>query len=122
MVAFEPIVSVVEAEPFHISRLPFVADGFTLCRSSMPFIVKSLLAVMPPAPLIVKLFTFPIKMEEGSIIATGLVKTKVEEVFPASINPLEIPFVGELPEIVNVFEPIVSVPDCNSNNPFMVIS
>ena len=55
VVADPPMVRVFIAEPSHISRLPFVADGLALCRWSTPFTVISLLAVMPVVLFIVRL-------------------------------------------------------------------
>ena len=61
----------------------------------MPFIAKSLVAVTPPIPLMVKLFTFAENSEAGSVMAAVLVNTNVALVLLASIKPLVR--VGELP-------------------------
>jgi len=50
-----------------------VDEGLTLCKLRIPFTVKSLLAVIPPVALIVKLLTFPLKIEAGNIIAVVFV-------------------------------------------------
>jgi hypothetical protein len=104
-----------------MSRLPFVAVGFELCRLRTPFIVKSLLAVTPPAPLIVKLLTLPVKIDAGNVIAEVFAKAKVAEALLASTNPLLV-LVGELPAIVNVLPARLRVPDVKPNNPFTIKS
>ena len=63
---------------------------------------------MPPAPLMVKLLTFPVKMEAGSVMAAVLVKAKVAPALPALIVPLV--FTGVFPEMVKVFAPRVNGP------------
>ena len=119
VVADAPMVRVFIAEPSHISRLPLVADGLSLCKWRMPFMVKSLLAVMPPMPLMVKLLTFPVKIDAGRAIAEELVKAKVAAALLASINPLVL--VGELPAMVKVFAARLSVPDGKSRTPLTVM-
>ena len=91
-----------------MSRLPLFADGLALCKLSMPFNEKSLLAVMPPMPLMAKLFTLPLKIDTGSVIAEVLPKDNVAEALLASMLPFVL--VGEFPEIVSVFAPRVKVP------------
>jgi hypothetical protein len=113
------MVRVLIAEPSHISRLPFVADGLALCKLRIPFTVKSLIAVVPPVPLMVKLLTFPVNIEAGRVIAAVFIKAKVALASLASIKPLVR--VGELPAIVNVFAPRLNVPEGKSNKPFTVM-
>ena len=91
-----------------IARLPFVAEGLALCKFSMPFTVKSLPAVIPPEPLMVKLFTLPVKIEAGRIMAEDLVNNRVAETLFASMFP--VVRVGEFPEIVKVFAARLRVP------------
>jgi hypothetical protein len=119
VVALTPMVRVFAAEPSHMSRLPFVVDGFSLCKRIMPFTAKSLLAVTPPSPLTVKLLILPEKMEAGRVIAVVLVKARVAEAFPASIVPLIR--LGELPAMVKVFAARPSVPVDKFNSPFTVM-
>ena len=119
VVAVELIVSVLTVVPLSISRLPLVVDGLALCKWRMPFIVKSLVAVIPPLPLIVKLLTFPAKIDVGRVIADELVKAKVALALLASIFPLVL--VGELPAMVKVFAAMVNVPEIKSSNPLTVI-
>ena len=113
VVAFAPIVRILIAAPSHKSILPFVAEGFALCILRTPFTVKSLLAVIPPVPLIVKLFISPVKTEAGSIIGEVLVKARVEPALPALIKPLVL--AGELPAIVNMLAPRLKVPEDKSS-------
>jgi hypothetical protein len=81
----------------------------------MPVTVKSLAAVIPPAPLIVKLFTPPWKIDAGSVIADAFINDKVAPALPASIFPLAR--AGEFPDMVNVFAARVKVPLVNSRVP-----
>ena len=73
-----------------------------------------------PAPLIVKLFTFALKIDAGSVIAEALVSAIVAEALLASIVPLVL--VGALPEIVKVFAPTVKAPDVKVNIPAILTS
>ena len=120
VVAFAPIESVFIAEPSHILRLPLVVKGLSLSKFNMPLTVKSLLAVMPPVLLIVRLLTAADKIEEGSVMAVALVKDRVAPASLALINPLVL--VGELPDIVKVFAPTVSVPLVNAKVPTILKS
>ena len=115
VVAFAPMVRVFIAEPSHISRLPFIDEGFSLCRFNTPFTVKLPVDVIPPVPLMVKLFTTPVNIEEGSVIAEVLVNNNVALALLASMVPLVRD--GELPEIVSVFAPRLNVPLVNVRVP-----
>ena len=120
VVAFSPIFKFVKVEPFHISRLPLVADGFALCKLSTSFTVKSLFDVKPPAPFMVKLLTAAENMDAGRLIAEEFVNIKLADALLASILPLVR--TGEFPDIVRVLDPTVRVPAVNVNVPPMLRS
>jgi hypothetical protein len=115
VLALPPIVRVFTPK----SRQPFVEDGFVLCKFKIPLIVKSLVEVIPPIPLIVKLLTDPENSDPGKIMAVLFAKSMLAPAFPASIDPLVLE--GALPAIVSVLAPIVSVSEVNESCPFMVI-
>ena len=115
VVAFSPIVKVLVP----ISSVPIVLDGLALCKLRIPFIVQLQHALIP-APLIVKLFILLVKIDSGQVMVDGLVNTIVADELLASIFPLTL--VGELPEIVKVFAPIVNVPAVKANIPATVTS
>jgi hypothetical protein len=64
--------------------------------------------VTPPEPLSVRLFTFPVNIEAGSVIVLELLKDAVALALLASILP--VVRVGELLEIFRVYGPTVNVP------------
>ena len=86
-----------------------------LSRYKMPLTVKSLPAVTPPVPVILKLFTLELKTEAGKVSAEVLVNTSVAEALLASMLPeLRVKL---LPERVRVFDPTVSVPAVSARVP-----
>jgi len=111
VVALAPKVSV----KVPMARLPLIAEGLALCKFSMPFTVKLLPALIPPKPLIVKLFTLPLKIEAGRIMAEEFVKDSVAELLLASMFPVVLE--GEFPEIVKVFVARLKVPLVNARVP-----
>jgi hypothetical protein len=88
-----------------------VADAFALCKFSIPFTVILLLAVIPPAPLIVKLLIAVENNPAGNVIAEEFANTNVE--FPADISPEVLE--REFPDNVKVFVPILNVPEVRVN-------
>ena len=98
-----------------ISSIPFTGDGLDAERFKTPFTVKSLTAVIPPAPLKVRLLTAPVNIDAGSVMAEELLNSKVAPALLASMFPLVL--VGAVPDIVNVFDPTVKVPFVNVKAP-----
>ena len=68
----------IERVKLPISRMPTVADGFELARFRMPFIEISFEEIIPPAPLMDKLFRVVEKIPEGKVIVEELAKINVE--------------------------------------------
>jgi hypothetical protein len=96
-----------------------MSDGFALCKFSIPFKVKSLLAVTPPVPLIVRLLTAPLNIDAGNVIADEFVKAIVAVSLLTLIKPLVL--TGEFKR-VNVFEPTVRDPLVKVKTPTMFTS
>ncbi len=101
-----------------ISILPFVEEGLLDCRLRIPFTVILSLTVIPPDPVMERLFTFPVKIEDGRVIADEFANSIVAKALLASIFPLVL--TKELPAMVKLLAPKVKVPEVKVITPFTV--